>query len=322
MTSERVNRELHTRGLTRIAGLLALLPGLLFAADLPTGSYSQSLVLDTGLSLPSDVAVGRDGAIYVVNGGNHEIAVFNRNGLRIATLGTQGSEPGELFEPVGIDIGPRGDIYVADKGNQRLQVYAADGSFLRELPLEEEGEEVDPVDVAVSADGTELFVSANNSHRILVFSSGGRLLRGWGSEGEDQGQFRYPATIDLDTRGNVFVVDVLNQRVQKFDADGNFLLSFGGLGGKPGTLFRPKGIAVDASGQSYVSDSFLGAIQVFDANGELVHVLGADGVASAFETPVGMTIDGSRLLVVQMLPGNVRALDTANSARAPAEEQP
>ena len=120
----------------------------------------------------------------------------------------------------------------------------------------------------------------------------------------------------------MLVVDVLNQRVQKFDPEGTFLDSFGGIGGKPGTLFRPKGIAVDAAGRSYVSDSFLGAVQVFDADGEFAYVVGDDGAAAVFETPVGMTVDGTSLLVVQMLPGTVLKLDIDLQAQPAPEATP
>lgn len=286
-----------------------LIPAPAPAEGLPTAAFGVRLELSDGLAMPSDVAVGEDGSIYVVSGGNHEVSVFDDKGVRLATLGGQGSEPGQLFEPVGIDTGPDGEIYVADKGNERLLVFSADRRFRREISLLEEGETVVPVDVAVSADGSELFVTANNSHRVAVFARNGKFLRSWGGEGEEDGQFRYPATLALDSGGNVLVVDVLNQRVQKFDPQGNFILSFGGLGGKPGTLFRPKGIAIDAAGRSYVSDSFLGAVQVFGANGEFSFAIGADGAAAAFETPVGMTFDGASLLIVQMLPGNVLMLD-------------
>lgn len=305
-----------------LLAVAAFLPGFVMADGFPTAGHRTVLELDAKLSLPSDVAVGSSGRIYVVSGGNHEVAVFDESGERIGTVGEQGSEPGQFFEPVGIGIGPQGELYVADKGNQRLQVFSDNGQLRREIPLEEEGEAVDPVDIAVSADGKELFVTANNSHRVLVFSNKGKLLRGWGEEGEDDGQFRYPATLAIDASGNVLVVDVLNQRVQKFDSNGNFLLSFGGLGGKPGTLFRPKGVAVDAAGRSYVSDSFLGAIQVFDVDGKFVHVLGEDGVATVFETPVGMTIDGTKLLVAQMLPGNVLVFQVDTQAQVLAEDQP
>jgi len=322
MTCKRQHSSHVGRPWACIAVVAALLPGLAIGDDVPLAAHSTVLELDASLSLPSDVGVGRDGRIYVVSGGNHELAVFDRAGVRTATLGGQGSEPGQFFEPVGIGIGPQGEVYIADKGNQRLQVFSSEGHFLREIPLQDDGEAVDPVDVAVSADGEELFVTANNSHRLLVFSSGGTLLRAWGGEGEGEGQFRYPATVALDSKGNVLVVDVLNQRVQKFDAAGNLLLTFGGLGGKPGTLFRPKGIAVDAADRSYVSDSFLGAIQVFDASGAFIHALGADGTTTVFDTPVGMTIDASRLMVVQMLPGNVLVLDVESSPQTVSESKP
>jgi DNA-binding beta-propeller fold protein YncE len=295
--------------------LAALFAGShVMAQDTPTASFETLATAGATLSMPSDVGVGNEGRIYVVDGGNHQVVVFDSAGQRIATLGERGGQDGQVESPVGLGVGPNRDIYVADKGNQRLQVFLADGQFLETIALEEEGGAVDPVDVAVSANGKELFVTTNNTHRVVVFSNKGKYLRGWGGEGEDDGQFRYPATVDIDPSGNVLVVDVLNSRVQKFDAEGNFLSSFGKLGGKPGTFFRPKGVAVDATGRVYVSDSYLGAIQVFDAGGQFLHALGEGGEAAPFDTPVGMTADGSRLLVVQMLAGNVLVLEPATEA--------
>jgi DNA-binding beta-propeller fold protein YncE len=278
------------------------------AQDLPTSTFYPSATVGESLAMPSDVVVSPSGQVYVVDGGNHKVAVFDAAGNRVATLGERGSEDGQFESPLGIAVNRKGDVFVADKGNNRLQMFSDDGRFRRVMQLEEEGEEVVPVDVAVSADGKELFVTANNSHRVVVFSNKGKYLRGWGGEGEEDGRFRYPATIALDASGNVLVVDVLNARVQKFSPDGTFIASFGGIGGKPGTFFRPKGIAVDGAGNAYVSDSFLGAIQVFDANGEFLHVVGDGTEVMVLETPVGMTVDGSRLHVVQMLAGNVVVL--------------
>lgn len=291
------------------------------AQDMPTAPFEMLAEAGTTLTMPSDIGIGGSGRIYVVDGGNHQVAVFDAAGARVATLGERGGEDGYFESPVGLGIGPKGEIYVADKGNQRLQVFSANGRFRQTIALEEDGNAVDPVDVAVATNGKELFVTTNNTHRVLVFSSKGEYLRGWGGEGEDEGQFRYPATIALDPSGNVFVVDVLNARVQKFDREGNFLLSFGKLGGKPGTFFRPKGVAVDSTGKVYVSDSYLGAIQVFDADGQFLHALGSGGEAKVFNTPVGMTADGSRLLVVQMLAGNVLVLEPAPEAEVILEPE-
>ena len=93
-------------------------------------------------------------------------------------------------------------------------------------------------------------------------------------------------------------------------------------GGKPGTFFRPKGVAVNESGDVFVSDSFLGVIQVFNTAGEFQYVLGEEGVATVYETPVGMATNGSRLYVTQMLAGKVAVLEPqAPPPPPPAEEE-
>jgi DNA-binding beta-propeller fold protein YncE len=175
--------------------------------------------------------------------------------------------------------------------------------------LEADGEGIVPVDIAVGPKGKELFITSNNTHQVLVFSTKGELLRSWGGEGEDDGQFRYPATIDIDATGNLYVVDVLNARVQKFDPAGTHLLTIGQRGGKLGTFFRPKGVAVNEAGEIFVSDSFLGVVQVFDAAGTPLYVIGEEGEATVYETPVGMAASGNRLYVTQMLAGKVAVLE-------------
>ena len=296
----------------KLRGLAALF-GLAFAVnvgaqDIATVTYTALSKLDL-LSMPSDVALGAGGQIYVVDGGNHQIAVFDAAGTRVTSLGMRGDDDGQLNGPVGIGISNKGEVYVADRGNQRVVMFAADGSPRRVIDLEEDGEKATPIDVAVSRNGKELFITTNNSHRVLVYSNQGTFLRAWGGEGEDPGQFRFPGAIAVDRAGNVYVVDVLNSRVQKFDPNGNLLGAFGKRGGKPGTFFRPKGVAVDSGGRIYISDSYLGVVQVLSPAGEFLYTLGDQDGTTIFETPVGMAVGGHRLLVAEMLPGRVQILE-------------
>ena len=298
------NRKL--RGLAALFGLALVVN--VAAQDIATVTYTVLGKLDL-LSMPSDVALGAGGQIYVVDGGNHQIAVFDAAGTRVTSLGMHGDDDGQLNGPVGIGISNKGEIYVADRGNQRVVMFTADGSPRRVIDLDEDGEQATPIDVAVSPNGKELFITTNSSHRILVYSNQGTFLRAWGGEGEDPGQFRFPGAIAVDRAGNVYVVDVLNSRVQKFDPDGNILGAFGKRGGAPGTFFRPKGVTVDSGGRIYISDSYLGAVQVLSPAGEFLYTLGDEEGTTIFETPVGMAVDGHRLLVVEMLPGRVQILE-------------
>jgi DNA-binding beta-propeller fold protein YncE len=284
------------------------LAGTALAADHLTGSPNQQAELDW-LSMPSDVAIGKGGQTYVVDSGNHQIAVFDAAGAKMTTLGMKGFEEGQLVSPLGIGVSSKGEVYVADKGNNRVVMFDSKGRARRVYEIEADGEDVVPIDIAVGPKGKELFVTDNANHRVVVVSNKGEFLRSWGGEGEDDGQFRFPATIDIDAAGNVYVVDVLNARVQKFDAAGTYLLTIGKLGGKPGNFFRPKGVAVDDAGKVYVSDSFLGVVQVFDSGGTFLYVIGDEGTATVFDTPVGMAASGNRLYVTQMLAGKVAVLE-------------
>ena len=306
-------------GLTITALTLA---GTALAADHPTGSPNQQSEFDL-LSMPSDVAIGEESQTYIVDSGNHQVAVYDAAGTKITTLGMMGSEEGQLISPLGIGVSAKGEVYVADKGNNRVVMFDSKGRARQHFEIEADGEDVVPIDIAVGPKGKELFITDNKSHKVVVVSSKGEFLRAWGGQGEDDGQFFYPATIDIDAAGNVYVVDVMNARVQKFDAAGTHLLTIGERGGKPGNFFRPKGVAVNESGDIFVSDSFLGVVQVFNAAGEFQYVLGEEGVATVYETPVGMATGGNRLYVAQMLAGKVAVLEPQAPPPpepAPAEE--
>jgi DNA-binding beta-propeller fold protein YncE len=193
-----------------------------------------------------------------------------------------------------------GWFYVADKDNHRLQVFDADGAFQRAVALAAQGRPASPVDVAVDVQG-RMYVSTTN-HRVLMLDSGGKLLRQWGGEGSNNGEFRYPASIAVDRHGLVHVVDVLNTRVQLFDAAGKWILDVGEWGVLPGQLFRPKGVALDARGRVYVADSYLDVVQVFDETRRFVHVLGYEGKPQRFVSAGGIAVDAAnRLYVAEML---------------------
>ncbi len=297
--------------------LSLLFVGQTWGATLPLGEARALFDIEGGtatqLSLPSDVATIGD-RVYVVDGGNHRIAVFNRQGEYLFAMGHEGQGPGELTAPVGIGLDKQGRVYVADRGNGRIEVFNPEGKPLHSLQLHhQDGSPVRPIDVAVEADGQVLYITTNDRHSILAVDASGRLIREWGRNGAEEGDFRYPATITFTREGKLAVTDVLNTRIQLFDKNGGFLVQVGRWGVLPGQLFRPKGIAVDRQGHLLVSDSYLGVIQAFRDDGTFLYVLGNNNQPLRLGTPVGMTVDNeNRLYVVRMQENKVSVFALGN----------
>lgn len=291
-------------GYRALLALIALALAAVALAAIPTREirslFELSQAGDSALRLPSDVAVGRDGRVYVVDSGNQRIAVFDRGGRFIKTFGRAGQAAGELLNPVGIAVGPDGHVHVAERGNRRVQTFSADGAPLRSFAVMSRGQAITPIDVAVDATGRTLYVTGNNNHRIMAFSPEGKLQREWGGEGTNRGEFRYPATIAVGANGTVYAVDVLNTRVQAFAPDGG-VYTAGDWGVLPGQLVRPKGVAVDRAGQIFVSDSYLDVVQLYNSSYQFVAVLGSGGKPQRLPAAAGIALDGNRLYVAEML---------------------
>lgn len=294
------------------AALFALQTAAALAQGIPTAPARHLFDFAGGgagaLAMPTDVAVGSGGRVYVVDGGNHRVVAFSSAGHYLFRFGHSGSGRGEFRDPVGIGTDGQGRVYVADSGNYRIQVFDSGGGFLSAFAVSEGGKPVRPTDVEADGQGRTLFVTGNSNHKVMAYSASGQLLRQWGGEGVSDFEFRYPATMALSPTGLLYVVDVLNTRVQVFDGEGRRGYRVGDWGVLPGQFFRPKGVALDRRGYVYVSDSYLDVVQVFDAGYRFQHVIGEAGRPRRFSAPVGIAVDGSdRLYVVEMLANKVSA---------------
>jgi sugar lactone lactonase YvrE len=116
----------------------------------------------------------------------------------------------------------------------------------------------------------------------------------WGEPGHADGQFSEPSGIAIDSSGNIYIADRLNNRIQKFDNQGAFILKWGSAGGGGGQFDSPQGIAVDASDCIYVVDQANNRVQKFDHNGNFITAWGSPGSAGgSFITPFGIAVDTS-----------------------------
>lgn len=262
------------------------------------------------LNKPSDVSVSNEGLIYVVDGVNHRIKIFNQKGRFVSSFGREGSGRGEFRFPLGIDLDNSGKVYIADSGNQRVQIFSAKGSYIAEMKIPSKNNHpADPTDVVVDDSRNRCYVVDNDNHYVLSYDlSTHTLIRTYGSPGTGKRMFRFPFLIALDSENYLYIVDVINTRVQILNPDGLYVSSIGGWGVEKGEFFRPKGVAIDKDNRIYVSDSYMGVIQVFESTGEFYAALGdpATGRVRKFRTPTGLFIDHeTRLYVVETLANKV-----------------
>ncbi len=250
---------------------------------------------------PTDVAVGSQGLIYAMDGLNGRVVVFDGQGSYRFSFGANGNGPGEMDMAIGLGISPAGEVFVADSGNHRVQVFDAKGKYRRAFSLKN-GEKADPTDVMVPGLKDFCYVVDNDNHQVQVYhAKTGKYLREWGGHGKNLGEFRYPATISVDSYNHIYVVDVMNARVQTFDPFGEGSRVVAGWGVKMGKVFRPKGVAIDGEERIFISDSYMGTVQVFRPRGDLCGVVGdAGGKTRRFTTPTNIVLDPQgRLLVVE-----------------------
>ena len=54
------------------------------------------------------------------------------------------------------------------------------------------------------------------NNRIQEFSPNGTYITSWGGQGSENGQFNSPSGLDIDSSGNVYVPNSVNDRIQVF----------------------------------------------------------------------------------------------------------
>ncbi len=111
----------------------------------PSYRYSHSIGFQgggeggRGFNDPVDVAVGRDGVLYVVNRGDIDtevrllakhVAVCTVDEEYLGKFGTGGTGDGHLMWPASIALDEAENVYVSDEALHRVSIFSKSGQFL------------------------------------------------------------------------------------------------------------------------------------------------------------------------------------------------
>jgi uncharacterized protein (TIGR03437 family) len=235
---------------------------------------------------PNYVAVDGQGNIYFsasglsmvlkVSAASGIISVVAGNGLS-GYSGDGGLAVGtSLGSPAGLAFDPSGNLYIADSGNTVIRKVATNG--------------------------------------IITTAAGSAGQYGFSGDGgpATQAKINYPTGIATDSSGNLYIMDLGNNRVRKVDAStgiistiaGSGLVGYTGDGGPAlqATFNYPEGLAVDSSGNVYVCDQNSAAVRKISISGTIATVAGGQygfsgdngpATKAALLTPTGVAFDAS-----------------------------
>ncbi len=229
---------------------------------------------------PSDIAVD-NGKLYVVDGLNNRIAIYDLYGNHISDI--------KVNSPFGIYV-ENGLLYVT---SQKGVIYVLDEFGNPEKELQIEGRPLDIVKI-----GNRLFVTNGKTNTVDVYSVDGELLEKIGGKGTAPGYFVGPFMMDR-SKKLIYVVDSVNARIQEFKENGKFVRAFGVFGIEEGDLFRPKGVAY-CNGDLVVTDGITGAVQLFNVYGGFKGI-----VAKDLYYPTAVACYGDKVFVLEPLKNRV-----------------
>lgn len=81
-------------------------------------------------NLPRDLAIGAGGRLYVVDGGNFRVVVFDKDGKYLSSFGSVGRQYGQFARPKEVAVDRDGNVYVIDTAFGNFQIFNPDGELL------------------------------------------------------------------------------------------------------------------------------------------------------------------------------------------------
>ena len=263
------------------------------------------------ITLPTGVAVGRAGNVFVVDSGHDRIVKISpdpAHGPRVlARWGVEGTGPGQLESPNLIALDTHGNLYVADSGNNRIQKLSSKGRPLAQWGGKGDGpgQFINPIGVAVDVHGN-IYVADTFNDRVQKLSPAGAPIAQW-----QTGAVRHPAGIALDARGDVYVADPGNHRVEELSPAGQLLGQWGASVG----LNKPAGIVLDARGRIYIADRATGHVEKLlpDPSGGAPRRLAQWGALGTGPGEFEMVAHGHLNGIAVDKAGNIYVADTGNN---------
>jgi uncharacterized protein (TIGR03437 family) len=218
----------------------------------PATAASLSLGGNTSTVPSGGMAVDASGNLYVSDTNNFRILKVS-GGAITTVVGPGGlSAYPSLYQPAGIALDAAGDLFIADFGNDQIRE-----------------------------------VKSGSTNVITVAGSGSGGYYGDGAAATSAALYG-PSSVAVDSAGNVFLADSLNNVIREVTASNGYITTVAGVQTLPGFygdggpaisagLDNPTGVFVDGSGNIFIADRGNNRIRKFTVGGSITTVAGNGG---------------------------------------------
>jgi hypothetical protein len=260
------------------------------------------------LYFPWDVALDNAGKLFIVDSFNNRIRRVDANSGIITTVAGNGAQgfsgdggpatAASLFRPQSVALDSSGNLFIADSSNSRIRKVNASTGII----------------TTVAGNGT--FGFSGDGGPATAASM-------WG-----------PASVALDSSGNLFFSDIENHRIRRVAASTGIITTVAGTGtsgysgdGGPATAasFTDTLVAIDGSGNLFIPDKYNYRVRRVDASTGIITTVAGTGTsgysgdggpatAAALNQPQGAAVDSAgNLFIVDNGNNRIRRVGTAGT---------
>ena len=158
--------------------------------------------------IPRGLAFNNNKLLYVVDGWNYRVQVFQEDNTFAFSFGKKGNNAGQFRWPVRIAFDPNNNVLVTDITANCIHLFTHDGHFIQTI------NSYRPYAITISPTGYLITGHRGDDNKIRVWSPTYQLINQFGKSGSKQGEFIDIFGMAMDSSGTIYVAEWENKRLQ------------------------------------------------------------------------------------------------------------
>ena len=157
---------------------------------------------------PRGLAFNNNKLLYVVDGLNYRVQVFQEDNTFAFSFGKRRNNPGQFQFPVRIAIDPNNNVLVTDYVANCIHLFTHNGQFIQTINSDS------PYAITISPTGYLITGHSGDDNKIRVWSPTYQLINQFGKSGSKQGELYGIKGMAIDSSGTIHVAELGNERLQ------------------------------------------------------------------------------------------------------------